>query len=524
MLIPENIKNKKKRIIANQEVITTSQFDKDINSKSEIKIEGNFSLDQDKIEINDKILIDIADIANKNNFEVYVVGGYVRDYFLNRERTDFDFTVVGDSLAFAELCAKKFRSKSITFERFLTAMVPLKNGIQLEFVGTRKEEYDPNSRKPIVTDGTLEDDLRRRDFTVNAMAVSLRKDEFGKIFDLFNGKLDLQKRILRTPLDPRKTFEDDPLRMMRAIRFASQLEFKIDISTFDAIQIMNNRLKIISQERISSEFLKILETKKPSIGLNLLSESGLLNRFFPDLEDLKGVEIKHEGSRQIAHKDVFIHSLKVVDNISSVTDNVWLRFAALIHDIAKPRTKRFSSATGWSFHGHEEIGAKMAEKLFRKFKFPLEQLEYVSKLVRLHQRPMMLVDQEITDSAIRRLAFNAGESLEDLFTLCKADITTKNPNLSAQYLNNYEIVRQKVMEVQEKDKLREFQSPIRGEEIMEICSLSPCKAIGIIKSNIEEAILDGIIPNEYDQAKEYFLQNKDFWLSEIQNSDKRFDQ
>lgn len=521
MLNPEKPKIKKKRISSTREVIVSHKSDKANTQLSNPEV--NLSDSNDNfIKIEDNIIIEISELAESTGFEVYIVGGFVRDYFLGRPRTDFDFTVVGNSIEFAEIVAKRFNSKAVLYERFLTAMVPLKNGIQLEFVGTRKEEYELDSRKPIVTIGTLEDDLRRRDFTINAMAASLKKHEFGKIIDLFDGKTDLQNKILRTPLEPRKTFEDDPLRMMRAIRFASQLSFNIHPETLDSIRIMNHRLKIISQERISAEFLKILSTEKPSIGLNLLSESGLLNKFFPDLEDLNGIEIKQEGSRQFAHKDVFKHSLMVVDNISNLTENVWLRFAALIHDIAKPKTKRYNPSIGWTFHGHEEIGARMVERIFRRFKFPLDKSNYVETLVRLHQRPMMLVDSEITDSAIRRLAFNAGEALEDLFTLCKADITTKNPNLSAQYLNNYEIVKQKVIDVQFKDKLNEFQSPVRGEEIMEICSLSPCKAVGLIKSNIENAILDGLIPNEYLISKKYFLENKETWLKEIPEKDKRY--
>lgn len=511
----------KKRITSEREIIITSKFNQnDENSDKFIYNEKDSILSKDYIKFEDKIVSEISELASENNFEIYIVGGYVRDYFLARSRTDYDFTVVGDSVAFSKIVAKRFKSKPIIFEKFYTSMIPLKNGIQLEFVGTRKEKYDSDSRKPIVTIGSLEDDLKRRDFTVNAMAVSLNKDHFGKIIDLFNGRKDLLSNVLRTPLEPLKTFDDDPLRMLRAIRFASQLNFTIDSKTFEAIKIMNHRITIVSQERITAEFMKILQSKKPSIGLSLLSESGLLAKIFPELEELKGTEIKIEGNKQFAHKDVYKHSLIVVDNVSNQSENVWLRFAALVHDIAKPRTKKYNPVTGWSFHGHEEIGAKMVEKIFRKFKFPLEFVEYVSTLVRLHQRPMMLVDQEITDSAIRRLAFNAGEYLEDLFTLCKADITTKNPNLSSQYFNNYEIVKQKVLEVQEKDKLREFQSPVRGEEIMEICNLAPCKAIGIIKSNIENAILDGIIDNDYNLAKEYFLKNMNLWLADIDSKDK----
>jgi len=513
-------KTKKKiRINSTREIIVSHGVNEEF-----IRKESSVQIDTipEKIEIKEKIILEVAEVAAKNDFEVYIVGGYIRDYFLNRPRTDYDFTVVGNPLEFADLVAKKFNSKAVIFERFLTAMVPLKNGIQLEFVGTRKEEYQENSRKPIVSNGTLEDDLKRRDFTINTMAASLNQPDRGKIIDLFHGRADLKEKILRTPLEPNKTFEDDPLRMMRAARFASQLNFQIDNGTFNAIKKMSHRLKIISQERVSSEFLKILSSEKPSIGLNYLYELDLLNKFFPDLQDLNGVEIRQIGEKQVAHKDVFKHSLKVVDNISSESQNVWLRFAALIHDIAKPKTKRFISSAGWTFHGHEEIGARMVEKIFRKFKFPMEQAAYVEKLVRLHQRPMILVDLEITDSAIRRLAFQAGEALDDLFTLCKADITTKNPNLSIKYLKNYDIVRKKVIGVQEKDKLKEFQSPVRGEEIMKICSLMPCKAVGILKSKIEDAILDGFIPNEYDASLEYFLMNKDSWLAEIDSKEKRF--
>ena len=468
-----------------------------------------------KIEINNKTILQVANIANKENFEVYIVGGFVRDYFLNRPRTDFDFTVVGDALEFAQIVAKHFNVKPVIFERFRTAMVPLKDGLQLEFVGTRKEEYLPNSRKPIVSVGTLYDDIARRDFTINTLAASLQKNELGKVIDIFDGIRDLNNRIIRTPLDPEITFSDDPLRMMRAARFASQLKYEIHPETLMAMKKMAERLKIISQERITNEFFKILESNQPSIGINILSETGLLIQFFPELEQLKGVEIRTESEKVYAHKDVFYHTLKVVDNISLMTNNVWLRFAALLHDIAKPRTKRYNPSTGWSFHGHEELGAKMVPKIFRNFKLPIEKMEYVQKLVRLHQRPMVLVDDGVTDSAIRRLAVNAGDDLQDLFTLCKADITTKNPKLSEQFLKNYDAVLKKILDVQEKDKLREFQSPVRGEEIMQYCRLAPCKAVGIIKSNIEEAILEGTIPNEYESARKYFEENIEIWMNQI---------
>lgn len=471
----------------------------------------------DKIIITEPLLKKIGELADKLGVKLYVVGGYVRDYYLNLPRTDFDFTVVGDSVEFAKKLATKFKTKPVLFEKFKTAMVPIA-GVQCEFVGTRKEEYLPDSRKPIVTEGALEDDLLRRDFTVNAMACALNRDTFGTIIDLYNGKTDLDLGILRTPLDPAATFSDDPLRMMRAARFAAKLNFEVDARSIEAISKMAQRIEIVSQERITSEFVKILASQAPGKGLRILHNTGLLKIIFPELEALAGVEIVQENGEQHAHKDVLLHSIKVVDNISKMTDNVWLRFAALIHDIAKPRTKRFVAGSGWSFHGHEEFGARMVLPIFRKLKLPLEHVEYVERLVRLHQRPMTLVDEEVTDSAVRRLAFHAGDSLTDLFTLCRADITTKNPMLTEQYLNNYDIVLQKVLDVQEKDKLREFQSPVRGEEIMEICSLPPSKAIGIIKSNIEDAILEGIIPNEYEPAKEYFLQNKDKWLEEIEKN------
>lgn len=466
------------------------------------------------IPIEEDILYKIGSIADKNEIELYAVGGYVRDYYLNRERTDIDFTVVGDSISFAKILAKEFSSKAVVYPKFQTAMVPVGNLI-LEFVGTRKEVYESDSRKPIVSQGTFEDDIMRRDFTINAMAVSLNKDTLGHIIDMFDGMKDLEAKLLRTPLEPKKTYSDDPLRMMRAARFASQLNFDLEAQTFDAISEMNDRINIISQERITDEFFKIMASPKPSIGLSILYDSGLMKHVFPEVDSLSGVEIMEEESRTYSHKDVLRHSFKVVDNISIMTDNVWLRFAALVHDIAKPLTKRFSKTQGWTFHGHEEIGARWMKRIFKRMKFPMERLSYVEKLVRLHQRPMVLVDDGVTDSAVRRLAVVAGEDLEDLFTLCRADITTKNPKLSDKYRNNYERVFQKVIEVQEKDKLRAFQSPVRGEEIMEICDIKPSRLVGYIKTQIEEAILEGYIPNEYEDAKSYFLQNKDIWIEEF---------
>lgn len=469
----------------------------------------------DQINITDPLLIELGDIADKHKTEIYIVGGYVRDYYLNRKRDDFDITVVGDALKFAEIVAKHFKSKPVIFERFRTAMVPV-NKMQLEFVGTRKEEYKEDSRNPIVTEGTLEDDIKRRDFTINALAASLNKENRGKVIDLFNGLHDLEKQLLRTPLDPLVTYSDDPLRMMRAARFAAQLNFKVDRTSMNAIMQMSERIEIISQERITSEFMKIINSDYPSNGLSILYSSGLLKLIFPELQEMQGVEPIEIGDKLYSHKDVLFHSFKVLDNIVPHTKNTWLRFAALLHDIAKPQTKRFSSKTGYTFHGHEELGARQMKKIFNRMRLPLEHLEYVEKLIRLHARPMALVDSEVTDSAVRRLAVHAGSALEDLFTLVRADITTKNPNLSMQYKQNYENVFQKVIDVQEKDKLREFQSPVRGEEIMKLCKIKPSRAVGFIKENIEEAILEGEIKNDYDEAKKYFKKHKNKWLEEAE--------
>ena len=479
-----------------------------------VEVFTQFTEAPERVKISEPLLIKLGELADINGVELYIVGGYVRDYFLGHPRKDIDCTVVGDSLKFARIVADHFKSKAVIYERFRTAMVPIGQH-HVEFVGTRKEVYLPNSRNPIVTEGTLTDDLRRRDFTINSMAVSLNKITFGELTDLFGGKEDIEAKILRTPLDPGVTFSEDPLRMMRAARFSSQLDFDLAPQCYFQMEKMADRIKIISQERVSEEFLRILDSPKPSIGLSLLYDTGLLRTIFPELQQLAVVEIKQEGDKSFGHKDVFHHSLKVVDNISLVTNHRWLRFTALVHDIAKPRTKKFTEGIGWSFHGHEEIGARWMNKIFRRMKFPLDYLEYVEKLIRLHQRPMVLVNEGVTDSAVRRLAYHAGEYLDDLFTLVRADITTKNPDLSDRYKQNYEKVFRKVMQVQEKDKLREFQSPVRGEEIMELCGIEPSKLVGLIKTKIEEAILDGIIPNEYEPAKAYFLENKKDWLIEL---------
>jgi poly(A) polymerase len=467
----------------------------------------------DKIELDIDIFRKVGKIADELGVKVFAVGGFVRDYYLDVPDHDYDFTVIGDSLEFAKAVAFRFKSKAILFERFRTAMVPV-GDLNLEFVGTRKEKYKEHSRKPEVTQGSFMDDLKRRDFTVNAMAMCINEGHYGEIIDQFNGLDDLKKGILITPLDPHTTYIDDPLRMMRAARFAAQLGFEIEQKSFDAISETRDRIEIISQERISDEFLKLMRAPKPSVGLKILYQTGLMKLIFPDLHKLGGVDEVVENGRTYAHKDVFYHTLQVVDNLAEKTDDVWLRFSALMHDIAKSITKKFIPGTGWSFHGHEELGARRMKKIFRDMKFPMDHLDYVEKLVRLHQRPMVLVDEGVSDSAVRRLAFQAGDALEDLFALCKSDITTKNAANQARYLKNYDVVAEKVMDVQEKDKLREFQSPVRGEEIMELSEIKPCQAVGYIKTQIEEAILDGLLPNEYEEAKEFFLVNKVKWLKE----------
>jgi len=469
------------------------------------------------------IIHDLAHLAERNGYSIYVVGGYVRDRILGIDSKDIDFTVVGDAIAFAHLVAESKHSKAVIYERFRTALVPAGEYL-LEFVGTRKEEYEEQSRKPIVTEGTFQDDINRRDFTVNCLALSLAADSFGTIIDLHDGQSDLEKKLLRTPLDPVITFSDDPLRMMRAARFASKLECDIDPDAIKAMKAMADRISIISQERISDEFINLLKTKKPSIGLKILHETGLLKYVFPELESLSGIELIQVGDHGYAHKDVFLHTLQVLDNLCEMSDNVWLRFATLMHDIAKPKTKRFIEGTGWSFHGHEELGARWQSAIFRRMKLPLDQIHYVETLVRLHQRPMVLVDDGVTDSAIRRLAVHAGDTLDDLFLLCKADITTKNSKKAERYLRNYEKVYQKILDVRERDQLRAFQSPVRGEEIMALCALQPSPAIGYIKHMIEEAILEGIIPNDHEEAKKLLLQHMDQWLEEAKHYKKHLRQ
>ena len=455
------------------------------------------------------IIKTISEIAEIENKKVYAVGGFVRDIILDRQRNDLDILVIGNGTDFAKSVAEKYNIKNVSyFKNFGTAHFEFEN-MNIEFVGARKESYDRKTRKPIVEDGTFEDDISRRDFTINTLAISLNKKDFGKLKDLYNGYDDIKNKIIKTPLDPLKTFDDDPLRIMRAFRFASQLNFKVDASIIIAASDMKDRLSIVSQERITDEFLKILSTSKPSIGLTLLFESKVLEIIFPEIAIMSGVEQR----KDFHHKDVFLHTCKVVDNISNETENVWLRFAALVHDIAKPPTKKFVEGIGWTFHGHEDLGARMMKKIFHRMKLPLTQLEYVQKLVRLHLRPIALANEEVTDSAIRRFVVEAGEDLEDLITLCRADITSKNPVKVEKYLANYERVMQKVRDVKERDKLREFQSPVRGDEIMKICNLKPSKKVGEIKTAIEEAILDGKIGNNYEEALKYLFEIKDQFIA-----------
>jgi len=450
----------------------------------------------------------ITEIAAIRNESVYLVGGFVRDILIGRFKNEMDFLIVGDGTAFAkELADSLGISEIVIFKNFGTAHFDF-SGMALEFVGARKESYNKRSRNPKVTSGSLDDDLDRRDFTINTLAVAMGKNDFGELYDKFNGLADLERKIIKTPLDPLKTFDDDPLRIMRAFRFASQLFFEIEKDVLYAASKMAERLNIVSQERITEEFLKILVSPKPSIGLKLLYESGVMKFIFPEIHNLGGTEQR----KDFHHKDVFYHTCKVVDNLASVSDNLWLRFAALVHDIAKPPTKKFVDGIGWTFHGHEELGARMMKNIFVRMKLPLTKLEYIEKLIRLHLRPIALVDEIVTDSAIRRLIVAADEDLEDLITLCRADITSKNPAKVNRYLENYEIVMQKVRDVKERDQLRAFQSPVRGEEIMSVCGIKPSKLVGDIKTAIEDAILEGIIGNNYEEAFAYFIQIKDEFL------------
>lgn len=462
----------------------------------------------------------ISETADQLNYPAYLVGGYVRDRLLARPSKDIDIVCVGSGIRLAENVAAKLRPipRVVVYKRFGTAM--LKHGdLELEFVGARKESYRHDSRKPTVEEGSLEDDQNRRDFTINALAVSLNPDDYGMIIDPFDGLEHLEQKVIKTPLEPGKTFSDDPLRMMRAIRFATELDFTIEPETLRAISKYRKRINIVSTERITTELNKIILAPVPSVGFKLLFDSGLLKIIFPEMAALQGVEVRNG----IGHKDNFYHTLEVLDNLSKKSNNLWLRWAAILHDIAKPPTKRFHPKHGWTFHGHEALGASMVPRIFRRLRLPLDhKMKYVQKLVRLHLRPISLTQEDISDSAVRRLLFEAGEDIDDLLLLCEADITSKNPRKVQRYLNNYEELRERLEEVEEKDRLRNWEPPISGEVIMNTFDISPSKKVGIIKTAIREAILDGEIPNDFDAAYAFMIgKGKEMGLEVVNDQVKK---
>ncbi|MBN2200949.1 HD domain-containing protein [bacterium] len=460
----------------------------------------------------DEMLRAVGAVAVETGVPVYAVGGAVRDRLLGHPVLEIDFVVAGnaDAPAFAETARRRLRGTGYTvFERFGTCSF-LVEPYKLEFAGARRESYRPDSRKPEVQPADLSEDLARRDFTVNAMAMGIRKSDFGDLIDPFDGRSDLAGRILRTPLDPLATFSDDPLRILRAARFAGQLGFRIHPDTLAAMRADRERVRIVSQERLSDEILKMLSQPVPSVGLRILQETGVLEIVFPELSALTGVEQRDD----FHHKDVFEHTLKVVDNIARMTDKPLLRFLALVHDIGKPQVKRFVEGVGWTFHNHENVGERMLKRVCGRLKLPNEYLKYSRKLTALHMRPIQLIGGDVTDSAVRRLLFQAGEDIEDLMMLCRADITSGNPRRAEKHLKNFDAVTERMREVEEKDKMRAFQSPVRGEEIMELCGIRPGPAVGRLKTAIEEAILDGLIPNEHDAARDYLLKIKDQALAD----------
>jgi tRNA nucleotidyltransferase (CCA-adding enzyme) len=464
-------------------------------------------------ELHQNVFAVISDAADKLGVPAYVVGGYVRDYYLNRlkeDDIDIDFVTVGSGIELAREVANRIEGSSLAvYKQFGTAQVKA-GDLELEFVGARKESYRKESRKPIVEDGSLEDDQLRRDLTINALSWSLKKEDYGTLIDPFNGMADLENKTIKTPIDPHQTFSDDPLRMMRAIRFASQLDFRIEEKTFEAITEMAERINIISKERIIIELNKIILSGHPSLGFTMLFKTGLLKEFFPEMHELHGVQ-EINGVR---HKDNFWHTLKVLDNVIELGADLWLRWAAIMHDIAKPPTQRFHKKAGWTFHGHDALGAKWTKRIFRRLGLPLdERMRYVRKLVRLHLRPIALVSDEVSDSAIRRLIYEAGDDIDDLMKLCRADITTKNEYRQERYQNNFDYVERRIKEVEEKDRIRNWKNPLSGEEIMEALNIKPGRTVGDVKDAVKEAILNGDIPNDHDAAFNYMIEHKNDFLN-----------